>query len=117
VVDVAPQMHAVDAAMPYMAFGVRPAFFDAPATDDEEYEFHAIAFLTASPDAVMTPIVGPLCGFTWGYRVAASKPEIAPLDLAGDADWSWVKTHLEERFPAWKFLDPGWAAQDAPRPR
>jgi hypothetical protein len=68
-VDVAPQMHAVDARMPYFAFGVRPTFFDAPSTDDEEYEFRAHAFLTASPDAVMSPVVEPLCGFSWGYDV------------------------------------------------
>ena len=54
-VDVAPQMQAVDAGMPYFAFGVKPAFFDAPSTDDADYEFRAHAFLTASPDALMSP--------------------------------------------------------------
>ena len=43
----------------------------------------------------MTPVVGPLCGFWWGYRMLASQPEIAPLDLAGDEDWAWVKGQLE----------------------
>ncbi len=108
IVDVAPQMEASRAAMPYMAFGVRPTFFDAPGTDDPEYEFHAVAFLTASPDALMTPVVGPLCGFKWGYRVVASDPRIAPLEPAGDDDWAWVKAQLEGRYPRWTFLDGGW---------
>ena len=104
-VDVAPQMHAVEAAMPYMAFGVRPTFFDAPATDDEQYEFRANAFLTASPDALMTPVVAPLCGFKWGYEVVDANPRIAPLAHAGAREWAWARAQLEERYPAWTFLD------------
>src|SRR6187200_2356602 len=64
--------------MPYFAFGVRPTFFDAPSTDDRDYEFRAAAFLTASPDALMTPVVEPLCGFSWGYRVVDETPHIDP---------------------------------------
>lgn len=104
-VDVAPQMHAVDAGMPYFAFGVRPTFFDAPSTDDEEYEFRAHAFLTASPDAVMSPVVEPLCGFSWGYEVVRGKPEIAQLERAGKAEWSWMRSVLEQRYPNWTFGD------------
>jgi hypothetical protein len=104
-VDVAPQMHAVDAAMPYFAFGVLPAFFDAPSTTDEQYEFRAHAFLTASPDALMTPVVAPLCGFTWGYEVVGGEPNIAPLEPAGLAEWSWIQAQAKERYPAWTFLD------------
>jgi len=104
-VDVAPQMHAVSAGMPYFAFGPRPALFDAPSTDDREYEFRAHAFLTASPDAVMSAVVEPLCGFRWGYDVIEGNPVIAPLERAGIEEWSWMRSVLEERYPDWRFLD------------
>ena len=110
VVDVAPQMVLAQAAMPYMAFGVRPTFFDAPGTDEPDYEFRAVAFLAASPDGLMTPVVGPLCGFRWGYRMVASEPTIDPLAPAGADDWAWVKAQLDKRYPRWKFLDAGWKA-------
>ena len=104
-VDVAPQMHAVDAGMPYFAFGPRPVFFDAPGTDDRDYDFRAHAFLTASPDAVMSPVIEPLCGFSWGYDVVDANPQIAPLKQAGREEWSWMRSQLEERYPGWTFLD------------
>jgi len=104
-VDVAPQMQAVDARMPYFAFGVRPTFFDAPSTDDRDYEFRAAAFLTASPDALMTPVVEPLCGFSWGYRVVDETPHIDPLEPAGAAEWAWMRRTLERDYPAWTFRE------------
>jgi hypothetical protein len=104
-VDVAPQMREVDAAMPYFAFGVRPTLFDAPSTDDEDYEMSARAFLTASPDAVMSPVVQPLCGFVWGYAIVKGSPEVAPLEPAGAAEWAWMRSELEPRYPGWTFLD------------
>jgi len=106
-VDVAPQMSAAGARMPYFAFGVRPTFFDAPSTDDPDYEFRAAAFLTASPDALMTPVVEPLCGFKWGYRVVDETPHVDPLEPAGAADWAWIRATLERDYPAWTFGDLG----------
>lgn len=103
-VDVAPQMRAVDARMPYFAFGVRPTFFDAPSTDDENYELRAHAFLTATPDALMSPVIEPLCGFNWGYRVINHEPQIAQLEAAGAKEWSWMRSELKPRYPAWTFL-------------
>ena len=104
-VDVAPQMQAAGARMPYFAFGVRPTFFDAPSTDDPDYEFRAAAFLTASPDAVMTPVVEPLCGFRWGYRIVDETPNVDPLEPAGAAEWAWMRSTLERDYPGWTFGD------------
>ena len=104
-VDVAPQMHKADARMPYFAFGVRPTFFDAPSTDDDDCEFRAHAFLTASPDALMSPVVEPLCGFGWGYRVVAGVPGIAPLEPAGASEWASMRAELEPRYPRWTFAE------------
>jgi hypothetical protein len=104
-VDVAPQMEIADARMPYFSFGVRPTLFDAPSTDDPEYEFSARAFLVVAPDAVMSPAVEPLCGFRWGYSVIGARPEIAPLEVAGAADWAAARSELEARYPAWSFGD------------
>jgi hypothetical protein len=107
-VDVAPQMQAVGARMPYFAFGAHPTFFDAPSTDDRDYQFRAAAFLTASPDALMTPVVEPLCGFGWGYRIVDETPHVDPLQPAGATEWTWMRATLERDYPAWTFgdLDP-----------
>jgi hypothetical protein len=110
IVDVAPQIQAVEDSMPYMSFGVRPAFFDAPATDVDTYEFRARAFLAASPDALMTPVVGPLCGFTWGYAIEGGERRITPLERAGGEEWSWMRAVLARDCPGWEFLELGWEA-------
>jgi hypothetical protein len=110
IVDVAPQMHASGAGMPYMSFGIQPILFDAPGTDEPDSDFRAVSFLTASPDALMTPVVGPLCGFRWGYRTRNGRPEPAPLEVASNGDWAWMKATLGDAYPRWTFLDPDWQA-------
>src|SRR3954452_9550753 len=100
-VHVAPQLRVT--GMPWFLFGVRPYFFDAPSTASDDAEFRADAFLAASPDAVMTPVVEPLCGFSWGYDVTAGTPAATELTPAGPARWAAMVPVLAGACPAWTF--------------
>ena len=64
--DVAPQLQGL--GMPYVAFGVRPTYFDSPAISAPDADWRAATFLTASPDVLLSRVIEPVCGFCWGYR-------------------------------------------------
>ncbi len=74
VFDVPPQLSETDT--PYLAFGVRPTMFDAPAIGAREVTWRASTFLTYTPDALLSRVVSPLRGFTWGYDVVAGDVRI-----------------------------------------
>jgi hypothetical protein len=105
-VDVPPQLR--EAAVPYLAFGVEPAFFDAPAFTEPDVDWRARSFLTASPDLLMTPSVDPICGFSWGYTIRQGTVTPAPLRPCDRDDWSTATRMLSERFPAWSFGGEAW---------
>jgi hypothetical protein len=100
-VDVAPQLQG--GGVPWMSFGVRPAYFDAPSTTSDEAAFRADVFLAVTPDAVMTPVAEPLCGFSWGYDVAAGVPAPVALTPAGPERWAAMAPALAAGFPKWTF--------------
>jgi hypothetical protein len=99
--DVAPQLRG--SGVPWMAFGVRPAYFDAPSTDSDGATFRADAFLAATPDALMTPVAEALCGFAWGYDVAGGVPASQPLTPAAPERWAAMVPALAAACPAWTF--------------
>jgi hypothetical protein len=101
IVDVAPQLQG--SGVPWMSFGVRPAYFDAPSTDSEEASFRAHAFLAATPDGLMTPVAEPLCGFSWGYDVAGGAPASLPVTPAGPEQWAEMVPVLQAGCPKWRF--------------
>jgi hypothetical protein len=101
IVDVAPQLQG--AGVPWMSFGVRPAYFDAPSTTSDEAAFRADAFLAVTPDALMTPVAEPLCGFSWGYDVTGGVPARAPLAPAGPERWAAMVPALAAAYPKWTF--------------
>ena len=72
VFDVPPQLSETET--PYAAFGVRPTFFDAPAAVAKDMTWDADTFLAYTPDAVLSRIIHPLCGFSLatGPRVGSS---------------------------------------------
>jgi hypothetical protein len=70
-----------DASTPYTSFGIEPVFFDAPTADTSDEEFLARTFLTYTPDCLVSPVVEPLCGFTWGYRDSSKSWDV--FSLAG----------------------------------
>jgi hypothetical protein len=100
--DVAPQM--ADSGMPFMSFGTRPTFFDAPADSVPSSRFRATAFLAYSPDVLMTKVVAPICGFRWGFDKVAGEPRSIPIERAGAADWDRMAQQLHSLYPAWDFL-------------
>lgn len=107
-VDQPPQ-HS-DAGTPYCYWGICPFFFDAPSTVREGVTWTADAFLAASPDALMSRTVQPVCGFRWGYTTRQRPPVILPVE-ALDADaWEPARTVLRERYRTWNFL-AGWAGE------
>jgi hypothetical protein len=106
--DVAPQLQGKD--VPYLTFGVEPGFFDAPANTKQNVLWRAWTFLTQTPDTVMTAVVEPVCGFTWGYDVRDGV--VAPTELlaATEDDWLRLRDDLRERLPGWTFGGDDWNA-------
>jgi hypothetical protein len=99
--DVAPQLHGL--GMPYLAFGVRPSYFDAPAISAPDADWQARTFLTCTPDALMTRVVAPVRGFRWGYRRRGGSTELVDPVQAEEADWLVVREELSARYPAWEW--------------
>lgn len=99
--DVPPQM--TDSGMPFMSFGTRPTFFDAPADTVPSSQFRATAFLTYSPDVLITKVVAPVCGFRWGFDKVAGQPRSIPIERAETADWELMANQLRSLYPAWDF--------------
>jgi hypothetical protein len=102
-VDMAPQLR--EAATPYVVFGVKPTFFDAPAMSASEADWHAWTFLTATPDALMTRVLEPVCGFRWGYSIAGGRPEIGEFATATASDWLDSLPEFRSRYPAWEWRE------------
>jgi len=101
IVDRAPQL--LDTGFPYVTFGLRPAFFDAPSTTVAEVTWRACTFLTATPDALMTKVIEPVVGFTWGYDLVGGAVAVVDLAPASDEDWQLARTELARELPGWTF--------------
>lgn len=99
ILDRAPQL--VDTGFPYVTFGVRPAFFDAPSTTVPAATWRARTFLTGTPDLPMSKVLEPVVGFTWGYDRADGRVDIVGLELAGAEDWPAVKSEFVRELPQW----------------
>jgi hypothetical protein len=101
--DVAPQLKG--AGVPYFSFGLEPTLFDAPATTDRDMVWRAAAFLTQTPDLLMSRTVGAVCGFTWGYDVHDGVPTPSELAAAQANDWAAAVADLRRALLDWEFLD------------
>ncbi len=112
VIDVAPQLG--ETGFPYVTWGLAPAFFDAPCTIASKHKgliWTAHTFLVASPDALMTRVVQPVCGYQWGYIIPDDHPELLPLTTASAAAWEYACSVLRERYPTWEFRSE-WANEE-----
>ena len=59
-----------------------------------------------SPDSVMSPVVEPVCGFSWGYEVHQGKPTTVPISVDGLSGWADARELLARHCPRWTFLRP-----------
>jgi hypothetical protein len=97
-------------ATPFAWFGVKPEAFDAPSRDalfDIAWEAHS--FLCVSPDAVLTPHVQAVCGFSWGFTVESSQVHFAEPEALAAQAWDAHLDLLRTSYPNWRF-DEGYAA-------
>jgi hypothetical protein len=105
--DVAPQLQGL--GMPYVAFGVRPTYFDSPAISAPDADWRAATFLTASPDVLLSRVIEPVCGFCWGYRRKGGVSELVEATRADEKDWLDAREELVARYPDWEWR-PGWTS-------
>jgi hypothetical protein len=103
VFDVPPQLSETET--PYLAFGVRPTAFDAPSIEAQDVTWDADTFLVYTPDAVLSRVLRPLCGFKWGYRVQGGVVHVNPLSVAARNDWRRNLSDLRRRFSSWTFVE------------
>lgn len=108
VVDTTPQLAEVD--VPFAYWGFCPTFFDAPSTTSKGLIWTADAFLVRSPDAVMSRVIQPICGFHWGYTTQSELPTLLPLTELPLAAWTRACAVLQVHYPNWVFL-PEWVDQ------
>jgi hypothetical protein len=105
-VDVPPQLQAL--GVPFVSFGRCPTLFDAPASTESDVRFIADAFLTASPDALISRRSQACFGVRWGYSTKlGEQAELLPPTVLRHSDWEQAIPILEEHFPDWGF-EPDW---------
>lgn len=104
--DVAPQLR--DANTPYLAFGIEPIMFDAPAFTEKDVDWTARTFLTYTPDCLITTVVEPLCGFRWGYVIRDGVVTPKTLAPCSHDDWIDSRRLLQVRLPTWTFGGDDW---------
>ena len=95
-----------DVATPYAWFGVNPEAFDAPSRQslyDMNWEAHC--FLCTSPDAVLTPRVQAICGFSWGFAVESSEIHFAEPEALSAPVWDSHLGLLRTSYPRWTFYE------------
>jgi hypothetical protein len=101
--DVPPHMRSV--AMPFMSFGVRPTLFDAPAYDTQpNLRWRATAFLTYTPDLLLSKVIGKVCGFSWGFDKKHGEITSRPVSEAGQHEWEDFASSLRPLYSEWTFL-------------
>jgi len=101
IIDLPPQL--AESEMPYVYWGPYPSFFDNPFTNKKGVHWTADAFLVVSPDAVMTRVVQPVCGFHWGYSTEGDETSALPLTLVDPDAWVFARMLLRERYRQWEF--------------
>jgi hypothetical protein len=106
-----------DIPTPYAWYGLKPEFFDAPSRGDRyDMDWEAHSFLCVSPDAVVTPHVQAITGFSWGFTVAGAGVTFVPPAVLGPEAWDGHLDLLRTSYPAWTF-NAGYLAPDEPSGR
>lgn len=106
IVDTAPQFRGIAGMdFPFLSWGMRPTLFDAPAISAVAVDWWADAFLVATPDALMTPIIEPLCAFRWGYEIdeAGTTTSRPPRARQTAEAWAEIRDPVQALHPGWTF--------------
>jgi hypothetical protein len=109
VIEARVDFPAEGLGMPYVAFGVRPTYFDSPAISAPDADWRAATFLRSSPDVLLSRVIEPVCGFRWGYRRVGGETELVDAVPASDADWLAARDELVTRYPDWEWRS-AWAS-------
>jgi hypothetical protein len=92
-----------DVATHFAWFGIRPTLFDAPfqfSREDLSWLCHSC--LCFVPDAVLSPRVRALAGFSWGFEATGGAVTLRRVDLPASA-WNETLVVLREAYPGWTF--------------
>ncbi|MGD0704498.1 MAG: hypothetical protein ABSA02_31995 [Trebonia sp.] len=93
---------------PFCWYGLKPELFDAPSDEsrnDRDWEAHS--FLCVSPDAVLTPQVRAIAGFSWGFTITSGHITPTMPVLLGPEAWDSHLGLLRASYPKWVF-DSGY---------
>jgi hypothetical protein len=101
--DVPSPLHGKD--VPYLASGVLPRIFDAPATDSDDADFSAHSLLAYDPNCNMSRTLRVLCGYSWGYEIREGTIAVQAPGLLDGAGWAADLELLRAEFPSWTFED------------
>jgi hypothetical protein len=103
-----------DVATPYAWYGLRPELFDAPSRDSrDDLNWEAHSFLCVSPDAVITPRVQAIAGFSWGFTITSDDISLTPPTVLGPQAWDSHLDLLTTSYPDWTFDDKYLSAADS----
>ncbi|MDQ2631840.1 MAG: hypothetical protein M3Y75_12835 [Actinomycetota bacterium] len=102
----------LDSVYPPLSFyGWAPTFFDAPHSDEGDWDFLAHTFLCGLGGEVLEfrREVRAILGFSWGFSKREGVESFGPAPLSPQ-DWDRHRDYLVRRFPkgGWKFA-PGFA--------
>jgi hypothetical protein len=100
-----------DVATPFAWYGLKPELFDAPSRESRyDMDWEAHSFLCVSPDAVVTPAVRAVAGFSWGFNIVSGHiTHTAPARLGPEA-WDGQLDLLRASYPQWVFEAGYWSA-------
>jgi hypothetical protein len=97
-----------DIPTPFAWYGLRPELFDAPSREERhDVTWEAHSFLAISPDAVLTPRVQAIAGFSWGYAITPAGIALTRPAPLGPQAWDAHLGLLRASYPQWTF-DPGY---------
>jgi hypothetical protein len=95
-----------DVSTPFCWYGIRPELFDAPSYEDrDDRDWEAHSFLCVSPDAVITPSVQAITGFSWGFTITSGRISLTEPAVLAPEDWDAHLATLRTSYPGWAFAD------------
>jgi hypothetical protein len=94
---------------PFNFFGFSPTFFDAPHTDEPNWDLLVHTFLCGLGGELMElrHEVRALLGISWGFSMRDRRIESFGPTRLGAEDWDRHHDYLEDAFEVWKFA-PGF---------